>query len=363
MPERTRASGAAMQRLAPRDPGRSFYGMAAEDPPTGARGRPGGARGKPARVGRLGLGGLLVLAACARGSAAGPAGPRGEAPPLAEAPERSAAAEAGASQGATSGRDAAPVALEGVTHPGCFMLLELDDGPPRWAGEQPCDQRTTPASTFKIPHALIALDTGVVTDVDALVKWDGKKYWIESWHRDHSLRTAIYESVVWFFQGTARAIGRERMREYLVAFDYGDAEVEGAIDMFWLDDGSLEISPQEQLRFLAKLYRDGLPRAQAHVPIVREMLIRPPSSYESRMPPGTPLPKVHPELVFSAKTGTGSMGDDAVTWLVGHVGCPGREHVFVSRVITPGEPGTISPAVIHGLAALDRTGVLRCEPE
>jgi beta-lactamase class D len=241
------------------------------------------------------------------------------------------------------------------------MLLELGDGPPRWAGEQPCDQRTTPASTFKIPHALIALDTGVVTDADALVRWDGRKYWIDSWHRDHSLRTAIYESVVWFFMGTAREIGRERMRDYLEAFDYGNAVVEGPIDAFWLDDGSLTISAEESLRFLARLYGDELPRGREHWPLLREMLVRPPESYASRMPEGTPLPQVHPQMVFSAKTGTGGLGEGSVTWLVGHVACPAREHVFVSRVLADGEPQTISPAVIHGLAALDRLGVLRCE--
>lgn len=306
---------------------------------------------------RGGLGGLLVLVACTRGPAAAPAEPSEAAPPLAGP---TAEPEAGPTKGAAPGHDAAPVALEGVTHPGCFMLLELGDGPPRWAGEQPCDQRTTPASTFKIPHALIALDTGVVTDADALVKWDGRKYWSESWHRDHSLRTAIHESVVWFFQGTARAIGPERMREYLAALDYGNGEVEGAIDMFWLDDGSLRISGEEQLRFMARLYRGELTRGQEHVPLVREMLLRP-DLYASRVPEGTVMPKVHPRMVFSAKTGTGSQGDDAVTWLVGHVACSDREHVFVSRVIAPGEPQVISPAVTHGLAALDRTGVLRCE--
>jgi beta-lactamase class D len=312
------------------------------------------------------VGGLTLLLACARGTA--PAEPHGEAPALAGPVDPNAGAEPGttATAGATPGADAAPVPLEGVTHPGCFMLLRIDPddgGPPRWAGEQPCEQRTTPASTFKIPHALIALDTGVVTDPDAMVKWDGRKYWIESWHRDHSLRTAIHESVVWFFQATAREIGRERMREYLVAFDYGDAEVEEPIDQFWLDDGSLEVSPPEQLRFLARLYRDELPRGHEHLPRLRQMLVRPPSSFAARMPEGTPLPRVHPDMVFSAKTGTGSIGDDAVTWLVGHVACPGREHVFVSRVIAPGEPQVSSPAVIHGLAALDRTGVLRCETE
>jgi beta-lactamase class D len=296
--------------------------------------------------------GLVALVACARGPAA---------TPLAEAPVPAAPGVPGGAPPVDGDQVEAPLALEGVSHPGCFMLLALDDGPPRLAGEQPCDQRTIPASTFKIPHALIALDTGMVTDVDALVAWDGRKGWLEAWNHDHSLRTAIYESVVWFFQGTARAIGRERMREYLQAFDYGNAEVEGAVDMFWLDDGSLEISAPEQLRFMARLYRDQLPRGRSHVPTLRELLVRPVESFRARMPEGTPLPKVHPELVFSAKTGTGAIGEQSVTWMVGHVRCPAREHVFVSRMIAPGEPQVISPAVIHGLAALDRSGVLRCE--
>jgi beta-lactamase class D len=319
---------------------------------------------------------VALLAACARGPAADPAEPRDQAP---------APAGAGARAGepsAVDGEAEAPVPLSGVSHPGCFMLLPLGQGPPRWAGEQPCDERTSPNSTFKIPHALIALDTGVVTDVDAMVQWDGKPRWIDAWNRDASLRTAIYESVVWFFQGTARAIGRERMREYLEAFEYGNAAVDGPIDMFWLDDGSLRISPEESLRFMARLYRDELPRAREHLPRLRELLVRPPASFAARMPDGTPVPSVHPELIFSAKTGTGShpwppprartsevsepaadtgKGEGSVTWLVGHVACPGRAYVFVSRVIAPEEPQTSSPAVTHGLAVLDRLGVLRCE--
>ncbi|MCA9710778.1 MAG: class D beta-lactamase, partial [Myxococcales bacterium] len=195
----------------------------------------------------------------------------------------------------------------------------------------------------------------------ALVPWDGHRYWLDAWNRDHSLRTAIYESVVWFFQGTARAIGRERMREYLRAFDYGNAAVDGPIDAFWLEDGSLQVSPEETLRFWADLYRDRLPRGAAHLPQLRAMLARSPGSLKARMPKGTPQPEVHPQLIFSAKTGTGAHEGGSVTWLVGHVECPDRELVFVSRVIADEPPQTISPAVTHGLAALDEAGVLRCE--
>lgn len=306
--------------------------------------------------------GLLVLVACSPS----PSVTNPETAAAAGEPVPTAAASPEPSSVAAAERPD-PVRLEGVEHPGCFMLLPLSGGAPGFAGEQPCDERTTPASTFKIPHALIALDTGVVEDPEALVKWDGVKRWVPAWNRDHSLRTAIYDSAVWFFQGTARAIGRERMREYLEAFDYGNATVEEPIDAFWLDEGSLRISAEEQLRFMVTLYGDeGLPRGQAHVPTLRELLVRPPSSFAGRLPDGVAVPAVHPELVFSAKTGTGgiwtSEADGSVTWLVGHVACPDREHVFVSRVIADEEPQSDSPAVAHGLAALDRLGVLRCEP-
>lgn len=311
--------------------------------------------------------GFCAPAGCARTAPASASDPPPEG--AVSSPEASssdaAPALAGPPAGTTAaekpGSRAAPVVS--WSHPGCFMLLDLDRGEPAVAGEQPCDERTVPASTFKVPHALIALDTGVVSDPEATVAWDGRKRWLDAWNRDHSLRTAIYHSVVWFFQGTARAIGRERMRDYLEAFGYGDAEVQGPIDAFWLGGGSLEVSPEETLRFWADLYRDRLPRGAQHLPQLRAMVVRPPHSFRGRMPEGTPLPSVHPQMIFSAKTGTGDHDGGSVTWLAGHVECPDREFVFVSRVIANEPPAANSPAVVHGLAALDEAGVLRCDGE
>ncbi len=249
-----------------------------------------------------------------------------------------------------------------LDHPGCFLLLDLQQGTPLRGGRQPCNEPTIPASTFKIPHSLIALDTGVVADPSAPFVWDGTEYpGMPSWQRDHDLPSALYHSVVWVYQHTAREIGRERMREYLEAFDYGNARVEGPIDLFWLGGGSLEISPEQSLDFMAALYRDELPRAQEHLPRLREMLVRPPSSFSGRMPKDMSAPELHEAATFSAKTGTGRHEGGSVSWLVGHVACPQRQHVFVSRVIAEGPPGRISPAVAHGISALDELGVLRCE--
>ena len=46
-----------------------------------------------------------------------------------------------------------------------------------------------PASTFKIPNSIIALETGVVADPDKdIFKWDGVVRSIEAWNKDHTLR-------------------------------------------------------------------------------------------------------------------------------------------------------------------------------
>src|SRR5690349_15526117 len=57
----------------------------------------------------------------------------------------------------------------------CVVVI---DGatPARWAGTAAdCATRLSPASTYKIPHALIGLETGVITE-DTVYKWDGVKH-------------------------------------------------------------------------------------------------------------------------------------------------------------------------------------------
>jgi beta-lactamase class D len=71
----------------------------------------------------------------------------------------------------------------------CFVLAPLD-GAATVLGGPECDRRTLPASTFKIPHALIALQTGVLTE-RTVMKWDGAKKDFPAWERDHSLDSAI----------------------------------------------------------------------------------------------------------------------------------------------------------------------------
>lgn len=119
-----------------------------------------------------------------------------------------------------------------------------------------CETRRPAASTFKIPHALLALELGVLDGPEHVLAWDGQTRSFSSWNRDHTLRTAIRDSAVWYFQRLAPFVGRARMQAGLERFAFGNATIGEALDAFWLD-GTLRVSPREQVAFWHRLHGDA----------------------------------------------------------------------------------------------------------
>lgn len=129
-----------------------------------------------------------------------------------------------------------------------------------------------PASTFKIANALIALDTGVVGDPDGDVfKWDGVARGFPDWNRDHTLRSAFAASVVPVYQEIARRIGTERMQTYLNRLEYGNRDIGGGIDQFWLT-GGLRIDPIQQIDFVDRLRRGALQASKRSQELTRDIM-------------------------------------------------------------------------------------------
>ena len=160
-----------------------------------------------------------------------------------------------------------------------------------------------PASTFKIPNSLIALETGVVEDPDKdIFKWDGVKRSIEPWNKDHTLRSAIAASAVPVYQEIARRIGAERMQKYVDLFEYGNRDIGGGIDQFWLT-GNLRIDPMQQVDFVDRLRRGVLPVSKRSQDLVRDIL---------------PVTKVG-DAVIRAKSGLlgAEAGKPSLGWMVG----------------------------------------------
>lgn len=176
------------------------------------------------------------------------------------------------------------------------------------------EKRFSPASTFKIPHALFALDAGAVRDEFQVFKWDGVKRPIESWNKDHDLRSSMRNSVVWVYQKFAADIGLEREKGYLERIGYGNTDVTGG-EPFWVE-GNLAVSAREQIAFLRRLYRNELPFKVEHQRLVKDIIIV----------------EAGRDWILRAKTGwSGPIG-----WWVGWVERPDGPVFFALNIDTPG---------------------------
>ncbi|HKQ49232.1 MAG TPA: penicillin-binding transpeptidase domain-containing protein [Phycisphaerae bacterium] len=199
---------------------------------------------------------------------------------------------------------------------GAFILREVGGGEVARYGGEACKKRLAPCSTFKIVNALIGLESGVLKDENTLFKWDGKPKYIKAWERDHTLASAIKESCLWYFQEVARRVGPERMKAFIDKIGYGNEDISGGIDLFWLDR-SLQVSAEEQVTFLEKLYTGRLPFSETNVTLVKRLLVH--SSGDC--------------WTLSGKTGSAlTEGKGSLGWYVGHLRSDGREYVFALNI-------------------------------
>jgi beta-lactamase class D len=201
---------------------------------------------------------------------------------------------------------------------GTFVGYKTDDYLLIASDKERSGQAMLPASTFKIPNSLIALETGVVGDPDKDVfKWDGVVRSIEGWNRDHTLRSAIAASAVPVYQEIARRIGAERMQKYVDLFEYGNRDIGGGIDQFWLT-GNLRIDPVQQVDFVDRLRRSALPVSKRSQELVRDIL---------------PVTKSG-DAVIRAKSGLlgAEVGKPSLGWLVGWAENGSAQTVFALNI-------------------------------
>ncbi|HKO96510.1 MAG TPA: penicillin-binding transpeptidase domain-containing protein [Pyrinomonadaceae bacterium] len=164
---------------------------------------------------------------------------------------------------------------------GAFVLYDLKNKRYVRHNEERCRRRFTPASTFKIPNSLIGLETNVVRDAEHMVAWDRQRYSDEGrpniapfneWWRDHTLRSAMRYSVVWYYMELARKVGAPGMQKYVKQFRYGNGDTSGGIEQFWRNS-SLQISADEQVDFLRRFYAGQLSVSRRSTEIVKDILL------------------------------------------------------------------------------------------
>jgi beta-lactamase class D len=186
---------------------------------------------------------------------------------------------------------------------GCFVLYKPVENEYIRYNSELCDSGYIPASTFKIPHSLIALEEGIVKDTIEIIKWDGHEWPAKSWNHDQTLKTAVKYSCVWVYTGFAEKIGIDKYKTYVGAFDYGNKDLTGRPFRFWLE-GSFRISANQQIEFLNKFYNYKLPVSRQSIDIVKDLIVL----------------EQKDSYTLSGKTGGGILGENKyIMWLVGYV--------------------------------------------
>lgn len=184
-----------------------------------------------------------------------------------------------------------------------------------------CEERLAPCSTFKVPNALVGLESGVLTGPGDVKRWDGTEHSRPVLNQDHDLASAMRHSVLWYFQEVALDVGAERMQAALDAWGYGNRDISGGQDRFWLSSSrSLRISALEQVRFMGELARDALPASPLNQAVVRALIRQ-----TDDVPTG-----LRGELYGKTGSCAGPQGDYG--WFTGFLERDGQTHAFAVNV-------------------------------
>nr|WP_014053563.1 class D beta-lactamase OXA-209 [Riemerella anatipestifer]AEM66528.1 beta-lactamase OXA-209 [Riemerella anatipestifer] len=174
-----------------------------------------------------------------------------------------------------------------------------------------------PASTFKIPNSIIALETGIIKNDSTIFKWNGEKRKFKNWEEDLTFKKAFQVSCVPCYQEIARKIGVKRMKRYLKKLNYRGMVFDTlTIDQFWLE-GESKITQMQQIDFLERLYFSKFPISDRTIKIVKNIMeIERTENY-----------------ILSGKTGLSSIEEKYNGWFVGYVETKSNVYFFATNVI------------------------------
>ncbi len=164
------------------------------------------------------------------------------------------------------------------------------------------DREFIPASTSKIIHSLIFLETGALKDENEIIKWDGVVRSVSAWNQDHNLRSALKVSAVWFYVEASKRVGEAKMQHYYNVANYGNRKISDFGKDYW-NTGDLRITPRQQIAFLRHLYQNRVPFSERSIDLVKDILIAEKTD----------------KYVLRAKTGWSTAFAPNVGWYVGYV--------------------------------------------
>lgn len=185
------------------------------------------------------------------------------------------------------------------------------------------DQGHLPASTFKIPNSIIALETGVMKDENTILLWDGEPRSNINWEKDLTLQQAFRLSCVPCYQQIAKSVGVARMQENLTKIGYPKININDEnLTKFWLV-GEAKITPRQQIKFLREFFERKISISDnTYQTMLRIMEIENTSTH-----------------TFSGKTGWSTdHGDNG--WFVGYL-MRGKDMYYFAINVEPKDPDAL----------------------
>lgn len=208
---------------------------------------------------------------------------------------------------------------------GCFLLYNMRTKTfDKVIGEEVCQEQFPACSSFKVPLAVMAFNSGILKDENTVLKWNGVKDSREELNKDMDAQTWMKVSAVWYSQRITPKLGKKSFQKYLDAFDYGNKDLSAGITEAWLvspaeKSSALKISAYEQVKFMEKLWTDRLPASKKAMKLTRDI------TFIETSPKGYKL---------SGKTGSNFFDIDKKIqfgWFISHISNGDQEYIAVTN--------------------------------
>lgn len=197
---------------------------------------------------------------------------------------------------------------------GCFGLYDNNRGAFTIYNRDRYLKRFLPGETFDLVTAMVGLETGKLFNEKTLI-------------RGLTMEEAFKSGNTSYFQELTRRIGRDTLVKWIDTLSYGNKNVGGVIDSLWLND-SLEISADEQLGLVKRMYFRQLPFQQRTQDVMRPLMLKEQSG----------------DYTLSYVAGSGkSKAGESIGWITGWIEENRHPYFFVIN-FQGSDPGTGSAA-------------------
>lgn len=191
--------------------------------------------------------------------------------------------------------------------------------------------RVSPNSTYKIYDALLGLESGIITPEQSFMKWNGTVRSFDAWNQNQTLRSAMTNSVNWYFQTIDEIAGKMQTEAFFKEIQYGNQDLSGALSSYWMES-SLKISPLEQVQLLKKFYYNEFGFAPENIQAVKDALL---------------LERTADTALYG-KTGTGQIsGQNCSGWFVGYVVKNGSPYFFALNIQGTNACGSAAAQIVQ----------------